>query len=431
MKKNSFVVTISICVLTKLLLDIVFVYIIASRYSYYGFVMESNYVKTIMAWIEIFVVIPFLYRYLEKKRLREYVMIFLILMYYIPGVSFYQHVQVDNHMFLLWNCFWLELFFWTSIKRSIKYNQIPCLISRFAGVGVVLLISIIVICISWRYVGLRMIITFTNEYSLRAEERQIVLPIVLEYLYSMSPIILSLGIVFTILRRNYVGLCLLVAVQILNFSIGGHKTILLLTIISVMIGLFWERLEKKYGNIFLVFLFAFELVFEIVVYLLTGKIGVTANISRRVYFIPQLLNIFYYDFFTIHKVDYYAQGPGRILGLKSIYDVPVSNLISNIYFGMDGNSNNGLFSEAYANMGAVGCFVLPIVILIILSILELGMRNKNNTVVLLFSFFCAFIWGSGNITTGLITNGLLMAALIISISPSMDDKGKRIDVTNR
>lgn len=417
-----------ICIIYKLMLDLVFVFIIADRYRYYGYQIEGGGAKTVIAWVGVLVILPFFSRYLRQNNLREYVMVFLLLMYYIPGLSFYQFVHVDNKMYLLWNLFWIELIMLTSLKRVINCNDIPYIAGRIIGIGFVVFLCALVVYISWKYTNLRMTITFTNEYALRAEEREIVLPSLIRYLYSMAPVVISIGIGIAALRRNWFLLILGIGIQVLNFSIGGHKTILLLTIISVAIGLEWEKLYAKFGNTFLTYIFILELVCENIVYILTGKYTLTDNISRRVYFEPQILNLFYYDFFSSHHFDFYAQGPARILGISSTYDTPIANIISKIYYGTDGNANNGLFSEAYSNMGGLGCIYLPLFIVVVIFCLEICLRGKNKSVVLLFAFLCAYMWGSGNITTSLITNGLLLGALIIYVSPGLEEKGEMFDV---
>lgn len=401
----------------KVMLDIIFSQVIAKRYIYYGFILEQNILKTCIMWIELLLFVPFCLCYINGNTLKTKIMMFMSLMYFLPGLSIYQFIQIDTKMFVSWNVFWWLLII-LGVCPIYRIKALgPFSKSKELSFAIIICVCIIVLLISWKYAGLRLKITFIDEYILRTEERKIILSRVIRYLYTSAPIVLSLGLALSIKRRKIGISILLVLIQVLNFSIGGHKTILLLTLISMGLIIIEESVDNNKRDFALLLVISGELLLEIILAAFVGSTALIANISRRVYFIPQILNIQYYSYFSENGYDYYARGPARILGIQSKYDTPLPNIISQVFWGTDGNANNGLFSEAYCNLGFLGCIVLPIFIVCIISFLSLFVEHIDYTVTSLYAFFCAFIWGSGNITTGLFTNGLLLSAIIIYLIP--------------
>jgi hypothetical protein len=415
LKRGSF--SIVLIVFIKLLIDVIFSEYILNRYAYYGYIVEHGIEKTCLMWFELFLFIPFYLVFVNGKTLKPKIMLFMSLIYFLPGLSIYQYIKVDAKMFFAWNVFWWILIVLGAIPPLRIKTNAQIAKSKMLVLAIIICIALLVIFISWKYTGFRFTITFTDEYSLRAEERKIVLARFIAYLYASAPIILSLGLAISVKRRKYGISALFVLLQILNFSIGGHKTILLMSIISIGIILLGESVDEKKRGCFIVLAMLVELALEIILALFGKSLALIENISRRVYFLPQILNVHYYAYSSQYGYDFYARGPARIFGIKSKYGAPLPQIISQVYFGTDGNANNGLFSEAFSNLGLCGCFVLPLFIVLTIGVLNIFIKQMDYTFVTLYAFFCAFIWGSGNVTTGLMTNGLLLSAIIMYLIP--------------
>lgn len=135
--------------------------------------------------------------------------------------------------------------------------------------------------------------------------------------------------------------------QIINFSINGLKSTLFITIFSVI----------------LYAIYNFKLIKNIIpIISLLGIVGIIETLIskshiiidyliRRVMFIPNLLNYYYWDYFSVHRPDFFQQGFLRYLGFNSSY-TSIPKFIGYIYFGNPNNSaNNGLFSDAMVNLG--------------------------------------------------------------------------------
>lgn len=396
----------------KLFLDFIYQYYVGKQRMYYGYTLDSGLGKTIFMWVALIIYIPLGLRWLYSDRFKDKLLFFLSSIYYIPGLSTYQYTFVKPEMVLSWMFFWWLLFLLGSIPPVTFRPNLFLRKGRLILYCIFLLVIAVVLFYSWKYTGFRMTITFTNEYALRSEERAIVMPTLVQYLYSSAPVLLTMGMAVSAIRKQFLAAFCLLFMQLLYFSIGGHKTVLIMMLIAIGIFFCGKYCKEKYRNLFILLAMVGELIMEVLTQLLHIS-SLTDNISRRVYYTPQWLNIFYFDYTTQNGFDYFAHGMGRFIGTNSVYTKPLANLISLQYFGTDGNANNGMFSEAYSNLGYFGCLFLPIFLILIIYILGYFVKGKSYTITTLFAFICAYIWGSGNIATGLLTNGLFICAICL------------------
>lgn len=411
----------------KLFFEFTIYTFIITQYSYYGYDVEFSLIRCIIGWGVFFLYIPICLEYINKDDFQNKVFFFLTMMYFVPGLSLYQFIKVDVYFYLLWLLFWVFFCALTKIPAKFSHCAIP-IIKKGKSFFIIILaiIILLVLFVSWKYTGFRIYITFSDEYTLRTQERGFLLPSIVWYLYASAPLIIALAICILICKKKYILSGVLVFIQILNFSIGGHKAILISTLIAVGVGIlnnYFNKIEKI-KNEYVLYLMTGEIIFEFFMAKCLNSLFFVANFSRRVYFIPQLLNYYYYDYFTKNPYDYYAQGPGRFFGMKSLYDTNIAKLIAQNYFGTEGNYNNGLFSEAYSNLGVFGCIFVPILLMIVIYVLEQFIKEKSWGIMVFFAFSCASLWGSGNITTSLLTNGLLLVALLLLFYQDTTNKKK-------
>ena len=100
---------------------------------------------------------------------------------------------------------------------------------------------------------------------------------------------------------------------------------------------------------------------------ITGKAYLYTFIVRRVLYMPTYLNKIYYDFFLVNPKTWFTQDCfflqnvfSRLFG--SSYNTGLYRIISiNCFRGLIPSPNNGLFSEAFPQMGYLGIFVFPFI----------------------------------------------------------------------
>ena len=105
---------------------------------------------------------------------------------------------------------------------------------------------------------------------------------------------------------------------------------------------------------------------------------------RRVFFVPALLNFYYFDFFSINpklllfEDMFFSRLLIKVFGLSPNYDVSASRIIGTNYFGRpEMLANNGMFSYAYADLGFIGIIFGALALVIILHIINWTMSKLD------------------------------------------------------
>lgn len=143
--------------------------------------------------------------------------------------------------------------------------------------------------------------------------------------------------------------------------------------------------------------------------------SITDMFVRRIMFVPCLQNNQYYEYFSYHGIDFYRQSLGGILG-KSKYDELLARIIGNVYYGnANVNANNGLFSDAYANLGIIGVFIMPIMITMVLKLMEGAARNIPQKVWTICSIQVFMSFLSSSFFAVLITHGVVLTCIVLYI----------------
>ena len=230
----------------------------------------------------------------------------------------------------------------------------------------------------------------------------------------MLNLITSLLVPPVLIKKKHGRVIVLSGFMILNFSLGGHK--------SVLAKLFLVFLGYLFFNYKSIYKYSWGLISLILISIIELKtfstIFITNFIVRRVLFIPAKLNYYYYDFFSKNSPDFYFQGPLRRLGLESEYKISISRIIGENYFFSDEMSaNNGLFSDAYANLNILGVLILPLILVFIFKLgdsVSIGLPAK-----LMFLPIIAFTtsFNSGFFTSVLLTNGILLLLICLYYYP--------------
>ena len=200
----------------------------------------------------------------------------------------------------------------------------------------------------------------------------------------------------------------------LNYSIGGHKTVIFYLFLCI-IGVIFYKKNKVY-------LFSWGLALVNFICLLEFKLLNTfflcATITRRVMFIPAQLNYWYYDFFTVNPLDYYKQSFLRYFGFKSVYNSPIPKAVVGFIKGRgEMNDHNGLVSEGFSNLGFIGVFIHPIILIIVIKLMSSAAKGIEIKFLFLPIIVVGLMIMSGTITSALFTNGLFLLSILLLCLP--------------
>lgn len=269
-----------------------------------------------------------------------------------------------------------------------------------------IVLVLVVVYVSGKYAGFRFSIDLSNVYDLRSEARSFVMPLWLLYLWSATSNALPVLLVFFLLKKKWIWVLLIAFVIILNFSINGSKSTLFKMFLCF--GLLFIK-----GTNILKYLVYGILVLGLVS-ILENFIFDTSFISsvvvRRVLYVPNLLDCFYFDYINQNHPIYY----------NPTFSSEIAFRIGEKYFANDQmRCNNGLFTDAYMNLGLLGCFIYPAIFTAFLKICESAFKNVNDKVVLYTTLMIVITLGSTTITTSLLTHGLFLLCFVLYCMPSL------------
>lgn len=400
-------------VLYRILLDFCYVKILNPIYPR-EYVDESTIYSYIVSWGVFLIFIPLIVPIYKKRNLSANIMLFLVCVSFIPTTSIIIFMPVANKFIILTFLYWLMLFGLYQYLPSVKLpKQTPSNINYLYSFCVVVLCAV-VIYISGRYTNFRLHFHLLDVYGIRLEAREFGIPIWLTYLCSAAATLLPIMLVYYLSCKRYFLVIFLAFIIFLNFSIAGNKSVLFFSFCCFFGYLFYTYKRMR--------LFCWVMILICVVsicetYIFKSSIASRLFINRLLY-TPAELNIYYYDFFSTHELDYFRQGILRRLGMESSYSTDISFLIGEVYFGRpEMRANNGLFADAYSNLGVLGVFVLPPILIFILKLLDACSRGLDEKLIIMPAITIGLSIVSVSLTTTLLTNGLLLTMLVLYLLP--------------
>ena len=139
---------------------------------------------------------------------------------------------------------------------------------------------------------------------------------------------------------------------------------------------------------------------------------------NRVLFIPTQLHIAFYDFFQENELLYFRQGILRWFGFDSPYSIPIEFLIGGQSSGnYEIRANNGLFTDAYMNMGDMGALVFPFILVFIIKLLDAAAKGLDARLMFLPVYVTVSALLSTTFSTALLNNGLVLLMFFLLSLP--------------
>lgn len=400
----------------RILLDIVYVYILYPVFSYSGFVCMPTIYSYVLSWGVLLILLPLIICNYDKSYISSNIITLLGCFSLVPTTSLIAFVPLDNMFISGMVIYWLILLllnkYIPQFKINIKYSSKTSKIFVFW----LLILSCTVLYISGRYTGFRFHFSLFDVYDLRFEERAFALPILLEYLHSAANILLPVMLVYFLTAKRYIIVAILSLIILLNFGIGGHKSVLFMLFLSFL-GYFFFKFKRI--NIYCLILIGACLV-SLGEFFIFKSYMFSSIMIRRALLIPSQLHIDYYNFFSKNELDYFRQGILRWFGLVSPYEDNIAFLIGGLSSG-DGDyevrANNGLFSDAYQNLGFLGMFIFPFIIIVILRLLDTVSKGLSEKLLILPILTTTMALLSTTFSTALLTSGLLLMMIILYYLP--------------
>ena len=177
---------------------------------------------------------------------------------------------------------------------------------------------------------------------------------------------LIVGLYISIQNKRYLDVILCLFAYLVLFSFDSQKSILLKPVIAFYIFFLYKR-DKLYKveYVFLIGYF-FLCCFSLLEYVSNNESSIYTIVIRRITYMPQYLSHAYYDFFEAHDKlwltrDFFQLEKIVRLFISSPYQHGAVTIIRDNCFPGIPSPNTGLFAEAFAQLGYIGVFLMPVV----------------------------------------------------------------------
>lgn len=185
----------------------------------------------------------------------------------------------------------------------------------------------------------------------------------------------------------------------MNFSINGLKS----TVFKLLICVAFIFIKENNFKHYYLPLFLSVLISILLEGALLNLQFIHDIFIRRVLFIPSLLDTYYYDYITQHGPMFWSRS-----------GTPIQFIIGDVYYNSpDANCNNGLFSDAYMNLGSLGCFIYPIIYAFFFRFCGSAFRGADKGLIIFSAIIMSFTIDGSELTTGLFTHGLFLYSVMM------------------
>ena len=412
----------------RLLLDVVFYSQFLHIYGYVGYVIDTSITYYVLSWIFLIPFLFFHYNFCFRYKFSSVVAVLFLFASVIPNTTLYAFMPVKGMflvwLFVYWFLFYLILYIFPDFFTS-KMVRVPI----YVPIGVLILISSVILYVSFRYTSLRLWVNIYDVYSIRWDQESWGLPSLFNYIIMAAGTILPFFFVFFLSKRLWILAFTVIFFIFLNYGIGGHKSVLFSFIVALIGYFFFSYNRLKYIGV----AFIAVPVFSFLEQGLFGSTNILALMIHRGFFIPSRITQVTYHFFQSHELDLYRQKFMRRFGFRSPYDMNIDHLISGFYFNDYGSgANNGLFSDAYSNLGVIGVLIIPVVLVIILKLFDLCSASINAKLLFGVIVSCFIALFSVSFSIALLSNGLIIMMLVlysVGFSSSPAFKGRLLFIS--
>lgn len=409
-------------VLYRVLLEYIFFTELCTTWGYYGFKSAPEILTYIVSWVALLLLIPVVISYINKiNRPSSIIFLIITLINAIPGTVILAYQPTTFEFKVLWLIYWtllsLNAVYLPPVQIKKPSEDVCSLLTEifyWLFVSVVLFVWVV-------YAHCRITFNILTVYSIRHEAATYNLPTIIDYLLAASRSIIPCFCVYRLARKQYKYFAFTCAVQIANFSIDGLKSSLFALLISIPCYFLYTDEWKVKIPKYLVGLNVVA-VLEMIV-LKTGMI--VGVFIRRVLFLPSYYNVTYYNFFSdpSHPFDYFKQSFMRNFGFNSAYGVRIPFLMGEYMGGthIGEYANNGLFSDAYCNLGVIGIFLMPLIVVVVVKLLDSCSTDLPIGVLIGGVVAHSMTLISSGLTVFAVTQGFLLTCLVVLCMPKRFD----------
>jgi len=414
-------------ILYKFMLDAIYIWAASPQYAYAGLLytpVSWKYFISLALYLGLFAFLP------KNEKNAVGFLLHLQFVYTVaPLLSFYALANGSTRYILMVSvCVLLQTWILRRPKASDGAVHITGIRSYVTvALGALTIFALAVPVLYNGFGGLK-VFDFAYIYEMRANATY---PPGFSYLFNwMQKVIVPFAVLYFLHAKKYRWCILCVLLQIVFYMESGWKFTLFILVPVIAIYVF-----SKTGHLLkLMYAGLVVLLLLVLICFRLDRIGgvsslgpqLNALIPIRALFIPADNKFDFYECFRVFPHTFFSDGMiGKLLGLSYPYAASLGQVIYAYTGGtfLESNSNTGYLGEAYAQMGFVGMLLMSLLLTAILRGIQ-NYANKENFGVLIamFSVFMILLNDNALFTT-LLTNGMLVAFVLVFIYFSSSSKG--------
>jgi hypothetical protein len=261
-------------------------------------------------------------------------------------------------------------------------------------------------------------------YDLRLLARTYEIPLVLKYLLGFARASIPIYLVNSLLKRKYFVSLMLILVQFCNYSIDGMKSVYFITFVAIIVSVFYNDSFFKYipGVTF----------FGCLGSLILHKIGnslILDMIIRRVLYVPALLNFYYFDYVQNNGPNYF-NNLLKFIGLVN-YQPDIPFTIGELYFNRPQMaSNNGLFGDAFWNLGFFSPLVFPLLLGSLFYVYNFVTQGLSGKLKIFVALQVSIGLLDSSLTTLLLSHGIAFQLIVLLFLPRVNSESISMENKN-
>jgi hypothetical protein len=240
------------------------------------------------------------------------------------------------------------------------------------------------------------------------------------YFYGWLSHVLNIALLLIALNKsNYRLAAVALTIQVYLYTLGGHKSVLLLIPFLLWI-YFGARYAAQYFSLYLIvsllIIFGVLLLYD----LQNGQYSDISSVAiRRNLLLPAQIYFHYVEYFSRYYSDYFAQNFPFSLFYESQYNEKLPALIGKNYFTFKEGiyANGNIFADLFANLGVWSFSVGSVLIAFVLKMFDKVAKDRNTLFVIPLAAISVVSLSNSGFIVNLVTHGLLLMMLLMALYP--------------
>lgn len=401
----------------KIVLEASYIVFMNRSIDSWGLFLSIRPLEYTISWLVVLIFTPFIVLLYSKNSPSALIITFFNLIYFIPICSLYGLRGFDGFFFGVIILYWLILIFCQYKMPIIVLKKMDEKICRRIYFVLSFFCIFFVLYMSGKYTDFSIVFDIYNVNPIRFLARTYDIPVVQKYLFSMMPVIIPVLIIYMIYNKKYLLAWLLFLAEYLVFSFDASKSIFFLLFLSIIGYILYERKYIRYFSWCFVGLGA-SIFLEKLIFSSQYLMNV---FFHRVFFVPAILSIRYYEYFYSKVLELGRTGIANKLGLDSMYSHSHAFILGENMYSPKTNVINGLIGDAVFNWGILGCIIMPFFLMIILRFFDACTYALDKKLIIAICLYFSISFINTFWSTVLITHGFLFVCVLLYLFPTNEE----------